>query len=1454
MRATRLVLSSAVLLVAAAPAAHTACSSILFAPSVAQSFGNACVLAGDIDADGFGDWAVASQTTTTGAGRVYVYRGGAPRNVTPDFTLVGVAPGDRFGAAVASIGDWNRDGFRDLAVGAPFDDLAGTDAGRVYIYFGGPAFDAVADVILNGPVPGGRFGTALGGGADLNQDGGADLVVGAPRASPSGLEGKVFVYFGAAPPPTIPSLTANGAFGEQLGAAVALGDLNGDGVADLAAGAPGSGAGARTKLFWGGAGFDALADRVLIAGGVGTGFGEALAVGDVNGDAQPDLVAGAPTFGGTGGTAYVFYGGPSSDEFADLFLGGLTTNFGRFVAAGSDLSGDGLGDFVVGVSGREVRIYEGGPAVDDVPEQIWTAEVPLDGFASAGAVGPDTDGNGTAELLVGAPLQGGVGRAYLERPDRIRITAPAQLTVAAGATVNLHLCVHNDEFTALVYNVHIADDQGWVSPFDASPTIASGDSACFDLPVTASGASCAAGSTVTISLIPPGCASPALTKQVTVLRTVAPPVITTCALLDTLPEPGEQAQLQFCFQNVTQATRNYVYETSGWANGCPTGSSTVTLVPGGVFCMTRVCPLPVGAQCGDVLTMIARVRDQCAAPSAWVQVSKTLSVTAVSAVTVACAVDTTVDAGQSVHRLLHFTNSSTTSLTYNYSAGDAFGWGAPQSGSVNLGVGQTHTVDYALTTPALVCVAQDDAVTLHVTSTACPAREFQCTSHVVVPFHAAVLQCPADTTVGDNVTVQRRARWTNEGLFARTYEYSLNDTRGWGAPVTGTQTVAPGQTASAVITLQVPPLCFTQIDSVRFQVAITGCPLSQIACVSRVLPAMVTAGVTCPADFLAPSGVARPTTFQLLNTSLSAQTFAYTIQDSRGWGTPVAQNITVPSGQIAFVGFSLTAPTLPVGQFQISTIMFVAEDATCHQVFSCTARATAGTISPPEFFIEAAAFETKFGEPLATTADLSGDGIADLVAGAQSISPPGVGRLHLEFGGTALGGSPELGIGGEVSGDGFGVALAAGDLNRDGYGDFVVAAPLADMGALDGGRLYAYLGGPNLDVFADRVFTGSSPGGHMGEGLAGVGDVNADGYDDLLIGIPGAFNGLGFLYFGGPAFDTNPDRFLVAQSPGERFGTRAARGGDLNGDGYQDFLVGAPDNDVGGTDFGAVYVYFGGPSVDGSPDLVLNGDGGRFGDAITAADFDGDGWSDVIVGAPGRGIGGRVSVFRGGPGVLNVTADWVYDSPSAGEQLGASLSAGDLDGDGDADLAVGTLNPVGGAALRVLIFAGGSNADDLPAAVLLGTPGTRFGAAVAADRDVTGDGHRDVLVGASTYPPDGRVFVYTVVTLVPTDVPDMPPAPAAVLHTFLGEPWQDGTVVRIEYALERGARDLRLEIFDVAGRRIRSLEQGTRGAGLYAVSWDRRDATGALVRRGVYLVRLRADEFVATRKAVVVRP
>jgi hypothetical protein len=208
---------------------------------------------------------------------------------------------------------------------------------------------------------------------------------------------------------------------------------------------------------------------------------------------------------------------------------------------------------------------------------------------------------------------------------------------------------------------------------------------------------------------------------------------------------------------------------------------------------------------------------------------------------------------------------------------------------------------------------------------------------------------------------------------------------------------------------------------------------------------------------------------------------------------------------------------------------------------------------------------------------------------------------------------------------------------------------------------------------------GEYTGDVFGCSVAWVGDVNGDGYDDLLIG---AFrypeiqsHGQAYLYFGGPALDSVAD--LVIPAPAGPnvawFGISVASGGDFNGDGYPDFIVGAQQSGYEGKAF----IYYGGPSLDATPDLTLTGESTGsltlFGASVASAgDVNEDGFDDVIVGAPQYGSGGnqtgRAYVFFGGA-VPDVVPDRVFSAVGPNDQLGYVVgSAGDMNGDGHPDV------------------------------------------------------------------------------------------------------------------------------------------------------------------------------------------
>ncbi|MBI5515737.1 MAG: VCBS repeat-containing protein [Deltaproteobacteria bacterium] len=369
-----------------------------------------------------------------------------------------------------------------------------------------------------------------------------------------------------------------------------------------------------------------------------------------------------------------------------------------------------------------------------------------------------------------------------------------------------------------------------------------------------------------------------------------------------------------------------------------------------------------------------------------------------------------------------------------------------------------------------------------------------------------------------------------------------------------------------------------------------------------------------------------------------------------------------------------------------------------------------GTVMSPtwEFTVGArtAAIATSWG----TTLDVNGDGYADVV-----VSAVGSDTAYVYLGGAGgLGVTPRT-LTGPTSGSSFGNSVAsAGDVNGDGYGDVVVSA-------VGSGTAYVYLGGAGGLGATPRTLTGPTGTTYFGSNVASAGDVNGDGYADLVLGSDGT--SAAYIYLGG-AGGPGATPTTVAGPSAVRFGWSVAGAGDLNGDGYADLVVGAYYA-------GMVYIYLGGAGGLSATATTLTGPTGssNFGQHLAnAGDLNGDGYADLVVGAPGSMLfpptEGRVYVYLGGASGLGATPT-TLSSASPDLSFGRVVAgAGDLNGDGYADLVVGS-----GDLNAAYFYLGRASGLSTTSTTVTGPRG--FGGAAAGAGDVNGDGYADLIVGGT---------------------------------------------------------------------------------------------------------------------------
>jgi len=368
---------------------------------------------------------------------------------------------------------------------------------------------------------------------------------------------------------------------------------------------------------------------------------------------------------------------------------------------------------------------------------------------------------------------------------------------------------------------------------------------------------------------------------------------------------------------------------------------------------------------------------------------------------------------------------------------------------------------------------------------------------------------------------------------------------------------------------------------------------------------------------------------------------------------------------------------------------------------------------------------------------VNNDGFDDLIVGAPYTDANGnanSGRAYIEIY------SPSENrfvvhytFNGEDPGDRFGWAVgSAGDVNDDGFDDVIIGAPWNDQNGNDAGKVYVY-SGRDGSMITHKL--GQRAGDQFGYAVGGGLNLNGDNRKDIIIGAPlnddgGSNAGKVYVYAGG---SWGQIAAIAGEASNDRFGQAVAKVGKTDSDGFDEFAVGAPLSDASGVDSGKVYVYNGNNR---SVKFVRKGTraGDRYGWAVAGTGRSNDDqWADLVVSAPYADANGKANCGRAQLlSGRNGKVLWTVSGDAAGDLFGLSVAGiGDVNDSGSGDVIIGAPNSdvAGANSGRAYVYTGGSGT--FMRSFDGHQPGERFGWSVAGVGDVTGDFLLEVTIGAS---------------------------------------------------------------------------------------------------------------------------
>jgi len=331
----------------------------------------------------------------------------------------------------------------------------------------------------------------------------------------------------------------------------------------------------------------------------------------------------------------------------------------------------------------------------------------------------------------------------------------------------------------------------------------------------------------------------------------------------------------------------------------------------------------------------------------------------------------------------------------------------------------------------------------------------------------------------------------------------------------------------------------------------------------------------------------------------------------------------------------------------------------------------------------------------------------------------------------------------------------AGDVNGDGLSDIIIGAIYHDSNEINAGAAYILFGEISgyIDLsLANVKITGEKYESYIGGSISNARDTNNDGFDDVLLGAryEENYSGVSYLFLGpitGELETDIADSILYGEANGDYSGTYVSKSGDVNNDSFDDILIGAPGEDSRGNSVGATYLIFG--PISGEIDLSLadakiigENESDSAANPSFAGDINGDGLSDIIIGAIGEDSGGTSAgaaylIFGSVTGELDLSlADAKITGEADGDLAGNSVSnAKDMNGDGNDDILIGAYKEDSGsnnAGATYVFFGPVTGTIDLSTAYikLLGeSSGDESGCSISGVGDTNGDNLDDILIG-----------------------------------------------------------------------------------------------------------------------------